>query len=239
MEGMEHILPESITRLEKCLPSTPKLDLSMTDSFTVEHSQILPKIPDRGSSHRRNSLVSNHGMESSLPNLSSSQFLSPSNSMILPPKPEDAASPSTPSNLTNWAHLSLIKTQRNDLSTSLKATQVAHNEARQSVAALRRLAFRLAVNISVKEKRIATSARSLATSRKNEYVLGTGLRGAERRVEELELEWTEERARNREILESLERASALTLQCEYFPVILCTRYPNDLTRTQQPSPPMI
>ncbi|KAF2493845.1 hypothetical protein BU16DRAFT_562807 [Lophium mytilinum] len=212
MEHMEHILPDSITKLERCIPKAPKQDAPMTESFTVEHSQIL-HAPDSGApSPGASSLPKRRDMESSLFSLSSSQFLSPSSSTILPPKHDDTTSPSAPSNLTNWAHLSLIKTQRNDLSTSLKATQVAHSEARASVAALRRLAFRLAVNISVKENKIATSARSLATSRKTEYVLGTGLRGAERRVGELEQEWREERARNREILESLERASALTLQ---------------------------
>ncbi|KAF2808338.1 uncharacterized protein BDZ99DRAFT_521895 [Mytilinidion resinicola] len=211
MEHMEHILPDSITKLERCLPRPPKQDVPMTENFTVEHSQIL-KAPDRPPSPGGSSLIKRRDMESSLFSLPSSQFLSPSNSTILPPKHDDPASPSAPTNLSNWAHLNLIKTQRKDLSTSLKATQVAHSEARASVAALRRLAFRLAVNISVKENKIATSARSLAASRKTEYVLGTGLRGAEKRVGELEQEWREERARNREILESLERASALTLQ---------------------------
>lgn len=130
--------------------------------------------------------------------------------------PDDRASSSkhqdklTP--ITNWAHLSYIKNQRNNLRTELKAHQVAGAEAKQSVASLRRMAFRMAVNISVKEKQIATSARNLVRSRKNHYLDG---RDAEKRIEELRRSLRIEEGRNKEILEALERASMLTLQCEY------------------------
>lgn len=116
-----------------------------------------------------------------------------------------------PTPITNWAHLSYIKNQRNNLRAELKAHQIAGAEAKQSVASLRRMAFRMAVNISVKEKQIATSARNLVRSRKDHYLNG---RDAEKRIEELKRSLRIEEGRNREILETLERASMLTLQCE-------------------------
>jgi hypothetical protein len=121
-------------------------------------------------------------------------------------KDEDKLTP-----ITNWAHLSYIKSQRNNLRAELKAHQIAGAEARQSVASLRRMAFRMAVNISVKEKQIATSARNLVKSRKNHYLDG---KDAEKRIEELRRSLRIEEGRNKEILEALERASMLTLQCE-------------------------
>jgi hypothetical protein len=100
--------------------------------------------------------------------------------------------------ITNWAHLSYIKNQRNTLRAELKVHQVAGAEAKQSVT-------------SLKEKQIATSARNLVRSRKSHYLDG---RDAEKRVEELKRSLRIEEDRNKEILEALERASMLTLQCE-------------------------
>ena len=124
-----------------------------------------------------------------------------------PPKEEDA-----PTVISNWAHLSYIKSQRNTLRAELKAHQVAGAEAKRSVSSLRRLAFRMAVNISVKEKQIATTARNLAKSRTSNYLEG---KDAQKRVEELKRALRVEEGRNKEILEALERASMLTLQCKY------------------------
>ena len=112
--------------------------------------------------------------------------------------------------ISNWAHLSYMKNQRNTLRAELKAHQVAGAEAKQSVASLRRLAFRMAVNISVKEKQIATSARNLVRSRKDHYLEG---KDAQKRIDELKRALSVEEGRNREILDALERASMLTLQC--------------------------
>jgi hypothetical protein len=113
--------------------------------------------------------------------------------------------------LSNLAQLSFVKTQRNHLRTELQAQQIASAEARASVAALRRLAFRLAVNISVKEKQIANAAKRLASSRKNDY---NATRRAERKIETLKKSLEEEARKNRDILQTLDRASKLTLQCE-------------------------
>lgn len=123
-----------------------------------------------------------------------------------PPVKEDELKP-----ISNWAHLTYMKNQRNNLRAELKAHQIAGAEAKRSVASLRRLAFRMAVNISAKERQIATSARNLANSRKSRYVEG---RDAEKRVEALKRALRVEEGRNREILEALERASMLTLQCK-------------------------
>lgn len=113
--------------------------------------------------------------------------------------------------ITNWAHLSYIKTQRNHLRAELKAQQIAGTEVKRSVTSLRRLAFRMAVNISVKEKQIATSARNLANSRKGSYLQG---RDAEQRIESLQRALRVEECRNAEILGALEKASMLTLECK-------------------------
>jgi hypothetical protein len=113
--------------------------------------------------------------------------------------------------ISNWAHLSFIKNQRNHLRAQLKAHQIAGAEAKQSISSLRRLAFRMAVNISVKERQIATTARSLTSSRKKNYL---STRDAEKRIEQLSKSLEEEEYRNKDILECLEKASRLTLQCK-------------------------
>ncbi|KAL5378085.1 hypothetical protein DPSP01_009369 [Paraphaeosphaeria sporulosa] len=111
--------------------------------------------------------------------------------------------------ISNWAHLSYLKNQRNQLRTQLKVHQVAGAEAKHSISSLRRLAFRMAVNISVKEKQIANTARNLASSRKRNYL---STRDTEKRIAELTKSLQEEEFRNRDILECLEKASMLTLQ---------------------------
>lgn len=122
-----------------------------------------------------------------------------------PQKKEEAFAP-----ISNWAHLSYLKNQRNQLRAQLKVHQVAGSEAKQSISSLRRLALRMAVNISVKEKQIASTARNLANSRKKSYL---STRDAEKRIEQLTKSLKEEEFRNQDILECLEKASMLTLQC--------------------------
>lgn len=198
--AMENLLPQSISRLDKPLPSTPKMDRSvssMTDSFFMEHPRSQTPDPERDGAHSPN-----------------------------PPKRDDSLTP-----ISNWAHLSFLKNQRNTLRTELKAQQVASAEAKQSVAALRRLAFRMAVNISVKEQQIATTARNLASSRKKDYL---STRNAEKRIEELTKTLKEEEQKNREILESLEKASMLTLQCGY-PILASTTIIPNSEQTLIPS----
>lgn len=144
---------------------------------------------------------------------------------------DDALTP-----ISNWAHLSFIKNQRTHLRAELKAHQVAGAEAKQSISSLRRLAFRMAVNISVKEKKIATTARNLASSRKKSYL---SARDAEQRIEQLTKILREEEYRNKDILECLEKASMLTLQCKHTPAwskprlisLLKTPTPIPKTRT--------
>lgn len=176
--SMENILPPSISKMERPLPVTPRIERSsMTDSFMPEYSYPIPQSPapegnDAGSS-------------------------TPANDDLLSP-------------LSNLAHLSLVKNQRNSLRSELKVQRVAGAQAKASVTSLRRLALRLAVNISVKEKQIATTARSLANSRKSDYI---ATRNAEKRIDMLMQSLKEEEHKNRDILESLERASMLTLEC--------------------------
>jgi hypothetical protein len=130
------------------------------------------------------------------------------------PDPEGALTPAIQEDglmpISNWAHLNYMKSQRNTLRTELKTQQIAGAEAKRSVASLRRLAFRMAVNISAKERQIAMSARNLMKSRASNYMDG---RDAEKRVEALKRALRVEEGRNKEILEALERASMLTLQC--------------------------
>lgn len=155
--------------------------MSMTDSFIMEH------------------LKHHGGSQTPVTNAQDSHPASPRT------KDEHFAP------ISNWAQLSFIKNQRNHLRAEVKAHQLAGVEAKQNISSLRRLALRMAVNISVKEKQIAKTARNLAASRKNNYIYG---RDAEKRIEQLTRSLKEEEFRNRDILESLEKASMLTLQCE-------------------------
>lgn len=181
--GLDNIFPSGMSKMEKSLPSTPKMErsISMTDSFILEHLKQQPQ------------QTSAHDPEDSHPGT--------------PRTKDDGLTP-----ISNWAHLSFIKNQRNHLRAELKAHQVAGAEAKQSISSLRRLAFRMAVNISVKEKQIAKTARNLACSRKNSYL---STRDAEKRIEQLTKSLKEEEYRNKDILEHLEKASMLTLQCKF------------------------
>lgn len=120
---------------------------------------------------------------------------------------EDSLTP-----ISNWAHLSYVKNQRNTLRTELMGQCIAGAEARRSVSSLRRLAFRMAVNISVKEKQFVTSAKYLANSRNASYLEG---KDAEKKVDALKRALRVEERKNIEVIEALERASVLTLQCEF------------------------
>lgn len=176
---MEKILPPSISKLHHPLPK-PSMDRSMSESFMSDCSAILPRTPSSTQS-----------------NIADSEQLNTSTT-------EEALTP-----IANWAHLSLLKKDRIFLRSQLSAQQAANSEAQASVSALRRLAIRLAVNVSVKEKRIANTLRSLSQSRKNEYISS---RNADERIEVLTKMWKDEERRNLELLESLERAAMLTLQ---------------------------
>lgn len=187
--GLENLLPASITKRSRSksrtrLSSTQQLDrstLSLTDSFMLEHWGSSSQSQPADTDR-----ASTLGMQSS--------------------NEDDALTP-----ISNWAHLSYIKNQRTSLRGELKAHQIAGAEAKRSVTSLRRLAFRMAVNISVKEKQIATTAKSLAKTRSKNYLEG---KDAEKRIADLKRALSFEEGRNKEILEALERASMLTLQCK-------------------------
>lgn len=112
--------------------------------------------------------------------------------------------------LSDLSHLALVKGQRDTIRTQLRATQAATQEAQQSVSSLRKLAFRLAVRISVKEAKVAQAARSLANSRRHDYVHS---RKHEGRIAQLQATLTRHEQRNRELLHNLEQAAQLTIQC--------------------------
>lgn len=186
--GIDNILPVSMKKRDR--------------SKSRPRPSVTPQL-ERSTSSMENSFMLDHwGSQSQAVDGSNTPGNHPSSS-----KGDDKLTP-----ITNWAHLSYIKSQRNNLRAELKAHQIAGAEAKQSVTSLRRMAFRMAVNISVKEKQIATSARNLVRSRKSHYLDG---RDAEKRVEELKRSLRIEEGRNKEILEALERASMLTLQCKY------------------------
>jgi len=182
--------------------------------FTASMENILPP----SVTERKKPLAPTPRMERSVASMSDSFMLEYSHHVEQTPAPqaEDSGPSATTINdatlapLANLAHLSLIKNQRNSLRSELQVQRVAGAQAKASVASLRRLALRLAVNISVKERQIATAAQTLATSRKSDYI---ATRNAEKRIETLMESLKEEELKNREILESLERASMLTLEC--------------------------
>lgn len=186
--GLENILPVSMSRPDRSksrsrVSTTPQMERSTS---SMDSSFMLDHWGSQSLTLDGSSTPHNHASSS---------------------KDDDKLTP-----ITNWAHLSYIKNQRNSLRAELKAHQVAGAEAKQSVSSLRRMAFRMAVNISVKEKQIATSARNLVRSRKSHYLDG---RDTEKRIEELKRSLRIEEGRNNEILEALERASMLTLQCKF------------------------
>jgi hypothetical protein len=179
----ENAIPSTLLRRDRSASATPKIErtMSMTDSFILEHL----KHPGL------------HSPPSELDDDSQS---------ATPRKEKDSFAP-----ISNWAHLSYLKNQRNQLRTQLQVHQVASADAKQSISSLRRLAVRMAVNISVKERQIASTARNLASSRKKNYLT---TRDTEKRIAELTKSLQEEEFRNKDILECLERASMLTLQCK-------------------------
>lgn len=178
---------------------------TMEQLITAEATPMDRSIASMPSMPKRNSFMSrSFTMEHSHPDIELS-LLPASRSSVVSTTSDDEATPQ----LTNWAYISLIKNQRNYFREGLKLEKLTSGEQRASVAALRRLAFRLAVNISVKETRIANSARQLALSRKKEYLSG---KSAEARIEQLTQSLEYHEKRNREILESLEQTAMLTLQ---------------------------
>lgn len=186
MSGLDHILPHSITRLDRPLQHVPKMErsMSMVDSVMMESL-----VSENGSSRPQSPL--SNGTE---------------DSRMSSPVPRDE----TPTGVSGLAHLSLIKNQRNALRSELRAQKVASAEAKASVTALRRLAFRLAVNIAVKERQISHAVQQLATHRKADYVES---RNAEKQIADLKRSLREEERRNKETLELLEKASRQTMQC--------------------------
>lgn len=202
--GLENILPASFFDMQKCAGDFPKENKSISSPRSRPSATPLSSLSRSVSSMTDSFMLEHWGPSSSK---STRPEHDGRDSTEAPPKEEDA-----PTVISNWAHLSYIKSQRNTLRAELKAHQVAGAEAKRSVSSLRRLAFRMAVNISVKEKQIATTARSLAKSRTSSYLEG---KDAQKRVEELKRALRVEEGRNKEILEALERASMLTLQCKY------------------------
>lgn len=186
--GLENILPVSLNKRDRSMSRQPPIGTSPMDPSmsSMESSFMLDHWGSQSQTLDGTSTPNDHASSS---------------------KDEAKLTP-----ISNWAHLSYIKNQRNNLRAELKAHQIAGAEAKQSVASLRRMAFRMAVNISVKEKQIATSARNLVRSRKSHYLEG---KDAEKRVEELKRSLRIEEGRNKEILEALEKASMLTLQCKF------------------------
>lgn len=175
-------------------PSIAKLDRPLPDTPKMDRSMTESFMLEH--SHHQNMDRSISDLESSTASL-----LPYRDDMIVP--------------LSNQAHLALVTNQRNTLRSELRSQRAANSEVHASVSSLRRLALRLAVNISVKEKRIANSTRNLALSRNNEYLAG---RSAEKRIEILTKCWKEEERRSREILDSLEQMNMLTLQCMVFAI---------------------
>jgi len=176
---MEHLLSPSLSKMERSLPPTPKMERTMSESLILENSYPRPQSP---------------------------RTPEPDGESCSPPPRVEGFHP-----LSGLAHLSLVKYQRNLLRSELKTERIASSEAKASVAALRRLAFRLAINISVKENKIAHAAWTLANSRKSNYIES---RNAEKKIEMLKDSLQEEERRSKEILETLERASMLAIQCE-------------------------
>lgn len=201
--GLEAILPTNFLDMQKCAGSLPKENKPKSSPRSRPSATPQSSVPRSVSSMSSSFMQEHWGRSSSYTSKPEHDGEDTHNPQS---KEEDA-----PHVIANWAHLSYIKAQRNTLRAELKAHQIAGAEAKRSVSSLRRLAFRMAVSISVKEKQIATTARNLAKSRTNHYLEG---KDAQNRVEQLQRALRIEEDRNKEILAALERASMLTLQCK-------------------------
>ncbi|KAF2853528.1 hypothetical protein T440DRAFT_515655 [Plenodomus tracheiphilus IPT5] len=180
--GLENMLPTSIGKGNRSKSRTrpgptPHMDRSISSAMT--DSFML----DHRGSYR--SSINDHNTASTLD--------------LQKIEDDDGLTP-----ISNWAHLNFLKNQRNTLRNELKVQNLAGAEAKRSVSSLRRLAFRMAVNISVKEKKIATSAKNLSQSRKGSYLEG---KDAEKRIEGLRRALRIEEKRNVEVLEALEHST--------------------------------
>lgn len=188
--GLEHVLGKASKAQSRTRPGpTPHLERSISSISSMSESFML----DHRGSYRSSA------PDNDVPNL-------------LATAEDDALTP-----ISNWAHLKYIKTQRNTLRAELKTQYLAGLDTKRSVTSLRRLALRMAINIAVKERQIATSAQNLSKSREGSYLEG---KDAERRLEGLKRALRVEEGRNEAILEALERASKLTLQCKLLANVL-------------------
>lgn len=185
----ENSIPSTLLKRDRSTSATPKIERTMS----MTDSFILEHLKHAGVQSPPSECESSHSGSTR--------------------KDKEAFAP-----ISNWAHLSYLKNQRNQLRTELKVHQVAGAEAKHSISSLRRLALRMAVNISVKERQIANTARSLASSRKKNYL---STRDTEKRIAELTKSLEEEEFRNKDILDCLEKASMLTLQCRSTSVLIC------------------
>ncbi|KAF2141348.1 uncharacterized protein K452DRAFT_318985 [Aplosporella prunicola CBS 121167] len=113
--------------------------------------------------------------------------------------------------VSTLGHLGLVKGQRDGYRSELKLHESAAVQTKQHVSALRKLAFRLAVNISLKETKIAQSARTLAQSRNNSYIHS---RKHESRIAELQKTLALHEQRNKDLLKNLEQAAQLTIHAK-------------------------
>ncbi|KAK7525130.1 uncharacterized protein IWZ02DRAFT_489473 [Phyllosticta citriasiana] len=89
--------------------------------------------------------------------------------------------------------------------------QGEHAATAESICQLRRLAVRLVVNIHVKEVKTAQAARSLAQSRRNDYLQS---RKHEGRIAQLQVTLAQYERRNRELLHHLESNDQFALQSQ-------------------------
>lgn len=101
----------------------------------------------------------------------SSLFAGSSTRAHSPDKVEKAknASGDLESNLSALGHVGLVKHQRNLLRQELEQQRLQTDEQRNAAASLRRLTLRLAVQLSVKEARIASHNQALSRSRSTLY----------------------------------------------------------------------
>lgn len=105
------------------------------------------------------------------------------------------------SNLSALGHVGIVKHQRNALRRELEQQQLRSDEQKQTSASLRRLSLRLAVQISVKEARIASHAQALSRSRSAQY---TSSRGKDTAIVQLQSDFEDYRHQAQELLKTLE-----------------------------------
>lgn len=114
--------------------------------------------------------------------------------------------------VSNWAHLQVLKRQRNSLRDELGLQLLANEDINQSAATLRRLSLRLAASVAVKNKKVVDQANSIKGLRKKDYIDG---RDQQKKLEQVVSDMLKVEQLSRDIIDEWDLAADRTLRGVY------------------------